>query len=86
MIDAANCHCECVYEGSQWITVFNSASDRLVAYVARAWRCVPALGSSLRSDERYRETNWLEEQALEVDLLTRTLDALWLWYSDRVLQ
>ena len=58
----------------------------LVSYIHNyGWRCVPALGSSFRSDKRYVETNWLEEQALEIDLLTRTFDALWLWYDDGIL-
>lgn len=57
----------------------------LVAYITHLWRCVPPLGGSLRSDKRYVETNWLEEQALKVDFLACTFDALWLWYGDRVL-
>jgi hypothetical protein len=84
MIDVANGHSECVYEGSQWITIFSSTLDWLVAYIAHGWRFVPALGSPFCSDKRYVETNWLEEQTLEVYLLTRAFDTLWLWYGDRI--
>ena len=84
MIDVANGHSECMDKSSQWITVFSSTLGWLVAYMTHGRRFIPALGSPFCSDKRNVETNWLEEQPLEVDLLTRAFDTLWLWYGDRI--